>query len=200
MSEKIERKAHIFQRDNLDWYVEPKFATEALLKVERFSGRIWDPACGQGNIISALLHAGYNAAGTDIVRRVPENTGWFCGEFDFLNDEILTDPDCYVFNPPFYRAKGAEAFIRRAVGSAQTKVAAFVDLKFLGSVGRANGLFNGHPPTRIWMITPRPSCPPGEFLKAGNKAGGGTADWVWLVWDLTAPYSGTSFGWLRGGK
>ncbi len=31
------------------------------------------------------------------------------------------------------------------------------------------------------------SCAPGEFIAAGGNVGGGTADYVWLVWDKTLP-------------
>lgn len=49
---------------------------------------------------------------------------------------------------------------------------------------------------RVYILAPRPSCPPGEYLKAGNKAGGGTADWIWAVWDRTAPAAPTTMHWL----
>ena len=103
-------------------------------------------------------------------------------------------------NPPFVRAKGAEAFIRKALALASGKVAAFVDIRFIASAKRANGLFADFPPCRIWVVIPRPSCPPGSYLEAGNKAGGGTADWCWIVWDKTAPTQATHFGWLRGAR
>ena len=33
----------------------------------------------------------------------------------------------------------------------------------------------------IWLMTPRPSMPPGSFIEAGGKVGGGTQDFCWLV-------------------
>lgn len=192
-----EKKANVWERDGLDWYQEPVEATTALMAQERFVGTIWDPACGAGNIIKACIDAGYSAVGTDIVKRA--NAWWFRGEHDFLTWQSQPLAQNVVMNPPFFRAKGAEAFIRKALGIATGKVCAFVDVKFLAGTGRANGLFAEHPPHRIWIITPRPSCPPGEYLAAGNKAGGGTADWCWLVWDQTAPGGATQLGWLRRG-
>ena len=62
---------------------------------------------------------------------------------------------------------------------------------------RANGLFAEFPPFRIWIVTPRVSCPPGTYLAAGTKAGNGSSDWCWMVWDLTAPPSPTRVDWLR---
>jgi hypothetical protein len=192
---KTAKLAHVWERDELDWYQEPTVATDALLTVESFVGAIHDPCCGGGNIVKTLISAGYEARGSDVVDRAgsPE---WFTGCADFTRAIGLSCPNI-VMNPPFFRAKGAEAFIRKALSLASGKIAAFVDIRFITGAQRANGLFSEYPPARIWVVTPRVSCPPGAYLDAGNIAGGGTADWVWLVWDRTTPQQATQFGWLR---
>lgn len=190
------KKAHVWAQDPLQWYVEPESVTRQLLTVERFVGQVLDPCCGQGNIVRAMIDCGVVAKGSDIVCRAP-GENWFLGERDFLQSHVVGWSNI-VMNPPFFRAKGAENFIRHALTQASAKVAAFVDIRFLTGAERANGLFAEHPPHRIWMVTPRVSCPPGAYLAAGNKAAGGTADWCWMVWDLTAPPAGISqIGWLR---
>lgn len=202
----VVKRSHLWERDELDWYVEPERATETLLSVERFVGPVWDPACGSGNIMRVFGRSGTTCAGSDIVRRIPDDLSHlFASEFDFLT--ACTDPPNLPFptwhatnivtNPPFFRAKGAEAFIRKALSIAAGKVCAFVDIRFIAGAERANGLFAEHPPHRIWIVTPRVSCPPGSYLAAGNKAGNGSSDWCWLVWDRTAPPQQTSIGWLR---
>lgn len=192
-----ELKAKVWKRDPLDWYVEEERASDALFAGERFVGSIWDPACGQGNILKSAIRAGYDyrVVGSDIKRRTEAD--WFHSERDFLTTSHALGHNIVV-NPPFYRAKGAEAFIRKALDLVPGKVAAFVDIRFIAGAERAAGLYDEHPPHRIWIVTPRVSCPPGEYLAAGNKAGGGTSDWVWLVWDRTAPYSGTLTYWIKG--
>ncbi len=191
----VEKKAHLWERDELDWYCEPEWATAALLKVEKFVGKSHDPACGRGNIVRTLIDAGYEASGSDLVDRAG-SPGWFKGCTDFLGDHAFY-ADNIITNPPFYKAKGTEAFIRKALSVAKGKVAIFTDIKFLAGSGRANGIYSELPPHRVWVITPRPSCPPGHVLAAGGKASGGTADWCWMVWDLTAPFTGAELGWLR---
>jgi hypothetical protein len=195
--------AHVWKRDSLDWYVEESRASAALFEVESFVGPIWDPCCGRGNILHSYLRTkGACCIGTDIVRRCDDDIPFF-GELDFLGefDHAAMIPAFHsniVMNPPFFRAKGAEAFIRKALKLANGKVCAFVDMRFLSGAERANGLFADHPPHRIWIVTPRVSCPPGEYLSAGNKAGGGTADYCWLVFDLTSPAPSSPYlGWLR---
>lgn len=197
MTEKTEKAAHIWARDALDWYVEDQRVTRQLLIVERFVGEIHDPCCGVGNIVRAARDLGYQAWGSDIKRRVPEETQWWRGERDFMNGQVF-DYDNIISNPPYMGGAGTEAFIRAALTRTFGKVCVFVDRRFLTGKRRAAGLYTDHPPTRVWEITPRPSCPPGEYLEAGNKAGGGTADYAWLVWDMTAPSGSTALGWLKG--
>jgi hypothetical protein len=183
-----------YDRADLDWYQEPRFATEGLLRVETFEGPILDPACGSGNIVEACLAAGLAAYGSDIKQRT--DAAWFKGERDFLQAGPSPRARDLITNPPFFRAKGTEAFIRKALVVACGKVAIFTDVKFLAGQGRARGLFKDHPPSRVWIITPRPSCPPGAHLVAGGVASGGTADWCWLVWDEKR--AGESvLGWIR---
>lgn len=200
MSEPASKQAHVWARDPLDFYVEPEDCTDALLTVERFVGQILDPCCGQGNILRACARAAYDTTGLDMEDRgAPGHL--FQGVWDFLQHEPWGEPaDNIVMNPPFGGGKLAEAFIRHALTFTSGKVCAFVDKRFLTGDKRAEGLFADHPPTRVWIITPRPSCPPGAYLAAGGKAGGGTADYCWLVYDLTAPATGTTLGWLRRPK
>ncbi|MDR3464181.1 MAG: hypothetical protein P4L76_17905 [Beijerinckiaceae bacterium] len=190
-----EVKAHAWKRDALDWYVEPSEASDALFAVERFIGAIWDPACGNGNIVESALKWNYQAFGTDVRMRL--NVHWFVTEADFLDWWKVPLAPNVVVNPPFFRAKGAEAFIRKALALATGKVAAFVDIRFLAGADRADGLFAEHPPSRAWILAPRVSCPPGDYLLAGGKAGNGSSDWCWLVWDRTAPPGPTVLNWLR---
>ena len=186
------------------WFVEPTFCTKLLLDVESFSGVTLDPACGQGNIVRTMIEAGVAGAfGSDLVQRT--NEPWFLGCDDFLKPRLdgfaSRSPHNIVCNPPFFRAKGTEAFIRRALQLASRKVAVFVETKFLAGQGRASGLFAELPPDRVWIITPRPSCPPGQFLLDGGSAEGGKSDACWLVWDLTLPIAlrgDTRLLWLRG--
>lgn len=202
MSAVIEKKARIWERDEHDWYVEPPRATEQLLAAETFDGLTLDPACGGGNIVTTLRAAGIDAHGTDIMCRVGDPDDhetwprWFCGRQDFLKRGRLAPFVNIVTNPPFFRAKGSEAFIRKALALGPVKLAVFADIRFLAGAERASGLFADHPPARVWIVTPRVSCPPGTYLEDGNTAGNGSSDWCWLVWDRAAAPGATQMGWL----
>lgn len=165
------------------WYVEPEWATTWLLQREKFPGVIWDPSCGQGNILRAAKAVGYGVSGSDIRRReLVCDCGWF--EMDFLvcDGTAQYGAASIVMNPPYGHAKTAEAFIHKALSLPHVqKVAAFVNSKFIFGSKRKESLFRKAPPTKVYPINPRPSCPPGQYLLDGGKATGGVADYCWLV-------------------
>lgn len=163
-----------------DYYVEPRRAVDALLDVETFVGRTWDPACGGGNIPRALLDRDISCWGSDIVDR-----GWrnVLGDgeaevFDFTRGGIapgIPAPDNIVTNPPFALA---EEFIRRSLGLTVNKVAILARLAFLE--GQARGkLFAETPLARVWVFKSRISMPPGG---QEIKAVGGSVAFCWLMW------------------
>lgn len=197
------KEANLWAADPYHWYVESMSVTKQLLFAEKFIGPIIDPCCGAnsevgGNIIKACIEAGLDAYGMDIEDRFSgDSPSWWRGTQDFLALEDKPRFTNIIMNPPFFAGVGAEAFIRKALGVSTGKVAAFVDVRFIGSSKRASGLWAEHRPSRIYYITPRPSCPPGTYLLNGHKAGGGTADYCWVVWDENRPSRFTGFDWLK---
>ena len=192
------KESHVWGEIEDHWFVEPVWVTMALCQHERFVGQVHDPSCGQGNIIRALRDNSYNATGSDLRVRGHHSPSWFLGVCDFMDDtkRPIYQAENYVMNPPYFKGEGTERFIRRALELATGKVCAFVEKRFLSGKARAKGLYTEHPPHRMYFITPRPSCPPGQHLLDGGKASGGTQDFCWLVWDNSAPYTGTTANWM----
>ena len=170
-----------------DWFVEPIAATTFLLEREPIRGPVWDPCCGMGNIVAACKAHGLEAVGTDLRSRSQRATwdGRLCPTANFLEfpaPNLAPEVRTIMMNPPYGNAKLAEAFIRHALTFDVDKVCAFVNAKFLFGAGRAKGLFKDHPPMRVYPVTPRPSCPPGEHILDGGKVGGGVENFAWIVW------------------
>lgn len=184
IGEKKEKKSHKWDRAADEWYVETVASVEFLIARERFRGLVYDPCAGRGTIPETFIAAGIDAIGTDLRTRKP-GASWFRGELDFWHDLETPLPHAsnIVMNPPFYRGKGLEAFIRRALKMPVYKVAVFVPVSFLFGEERAPRFYDDIPPSRVWPVYPRPSCPPGVYLEAGGKPMGGSSDFVWLVWD-----------------
>jgi hypothetical protein len=189
------RHAHIFAKARHGHYVEPPWCSARLFAVEDFGDRadsvIADPACGWGTILQSARIAGYRTIGSDIVDR---RRGRIACDFQRANFLNGYRPACgitsIVCNPPFDHV---EEFCRRACEIAHYKVAMISLLRRLPAAHWLNEL----PLETIYLLTPRPSMPPGEYIAAGNKPGGGTQDFVWLVFNKRKPWGHPKMEWLR---
>ena len=93
------------ERQSEDYYATDPKAAELLCDVEKFSGKIWEPACGEGHLSEVFRKRGYEVRSTDLIDR-----GY--GEqkdFLFFNDEdwdgnIVTNPPYRLANEFVYKA------------------------------------------------------------------------------------------------
>jgi hypothetical protein len=141
-------------------YVEPEWCSS-----------IWDWCCGTGRIPDAACHAGYQAVASDVVDRGYPHQNW---TLDALQCQRLRG-DNIICNPP---AHLIEEFVHHAL---ELKPAAVAMIWILRRLPAARWLAET-PLARIYLLTPRPSMPPGEVIARGEKPGGGKEDFVWLVW------------------
>lgn len=171
------RESHIFEREAHSWYVEPAWVADGLFKAEKFSGRVWDPACGLGTIVLAARRAGYEAFGTDKVVR----SDVCLGRHDFL-DCVLSGDDI-VSNPPFHLCdpRVGFPFIKRALDRASGKVCMLLPTVWANSA-KTSAWLETTPLLREYRIGPRPSMPPGQVILRGEKPQGGRVDFSWFVW------------------
>ena len=178
--------SRVFARDENEWYVEPSWCSARLFQCEPFIGDIWDPCCGGGRIVHAARESGYRASGSDVADR------GFGGVWvaDFLQIEPLGNVNSIVCNPPF---RLMEAFARHAFSLRTT-----VKLAMIFPTARLHAAhwIAALPLRRVWLMTPRPSMPPGTYIAAGGKVGGGKVDYCWLVFERG--YDGhPEMRWLR---
>jgi hypothetical protein len=199
--EKRARKTHDFRREAHDHYAEPPWCSNRLLQVEQFEGTITDPCCGFGHIMESAKARGYEIDPRDVVNR-----GWPGTRVE--NFLAVTEPvRNIVFNSPyaelakeevheFRRTTPLAPAVARDIGNVKKidllevftthavrlapKVAQFAPLARLNA---AHDWLKKLPLARVWLLTPRPSVPPGSYLAAGKKAQGGRVDFCWLVFE-----------------
>src|SRR6516164_6694404 len=91
-----------YERKPNDAYQTPAWVVEALLPhLPDPTHKIWEPACGEGNIVRVLADAGYSVYASDIID----------GE-DFFEAKTAHDCTGIVTNPPY---ENAAVFIQRAI-------------------------------------------------------------------------------------
>lgn len=205
------KNAFIYERDGLDFYSEPRWCVDLLIDAERFAGKVWDPACGNGTIGRAFAARNHPIRSTDIAPRPYAER-----QLDFLDgaDASYTRADHIVCNPPFSQA---EDFIRRGLQMASRSAAFLLPLKWLASDARQRFFAEVGRPARVYVLADRASMPPGDFLdaetglfaiddpnphpekgprwRAGDKPKGGAIDYCWVV--FVPGYGGpTDLRWL----
>lgn len=187
------RESHLWERDPNDFYVEPSWVSRRLFEEEIFRGRIFDPACGGGNIVVSAKAHGYDSDGADIIRR-NSHCSW---EQDFLQETI--EFDNIVCNPPFKlcddRKAKSHPWVSKCLERAKFKIALLLPANWIQGDARSRWL-ETTPLFRVWFISPRPSMPPGAAIEAGQKPGNGTTDYAWFVW-LQGFEGETTIRWLR---
>jgi hypothetical protein len=170
-------RAHVWAAEPDAHYVEPLWVPRRLFDVEHFIGAIHDPAVGFGTVVHAAGLAGLEATGSDIVDRTA--TSPFRPTSTFEIQDFLADDRRWsnlVSNPPY---PIVEQFTLQALRVTQHKVAIVFPIARLP----AAHWIPATPLRRVWLLSPRPSMPPGHYLAAGKRAEGGKQDFCWLVFE-----------------
>jgi hypothetical protein len=157
-------------RSKDDWYPTPLEATRGLLRVEKFTGSIWEPACGDGAISCELIAAGYEVDSTDLVDR-----GYGTHGVDFLMEWQARGPNI-VTNPPF---KLVTPFVLKALDMTTDKMALLLRLACLEGAERRE-IFETTPLARVWVFSKRL-----QFKRPGwtDTGAGGMTAYAWFVWE-----------------
>jgi hypothetical protein len=168
--------------DGSDFYPTPSWASYALIDNERFDGRIWEPACGDGTMVRALRDTGRPVDASDLYNR-----GF--GEFgvDFLKS--FRTVENIVTNPPY---NSAEGFVESGLRQATQKLCLLLRLAFLEGANRQRKIFTKTPPTRVWVFSERITFYPAGALVKGT----GTTAYAWFVWDKMSEDRKTELKWL----
>ena len=167
-------------REPNDFYATPPQTTKALLNVEKFEGKIWEPCCGEGHISDVLIERGYSVKSTDLVDR-----GYGQSRIDFLFETNRYDN--IVTNPPY---KNALEFVGKAVCLTNYKCALLLKLNFLEGIKR-KGFFKSNPPTTVYVFSQRQS-----LMKNGVPYKGGMMALAWCVWDKKSELTQSRVDWL----
>ena len=128
----IKRSADL---DGPDFFPTPRWATHALIDNEKFSGSIWESACGDGAMSEVLAETGSKIRSTDLFDR-----GYGEGGHDFL--KATRKVENIVTNPPYNCAEG---FVANGLGLASHKFALLLRLAFSkGRTGQIPSLRKVH--------------------------------------------------------
>ena len=165
------------ERDKHDFYAtNPKaiYASKEMFVETKLSHKVWECACGEGNISEALKALNYKVFSSDLIDR-----GYADRQIDFLNYEKQDVDYDIVTNPPF---KLAKQFIEKSMDILKfgRKSYWFVKIQFLESANRKK-LFDKFPPKYIYAFSERQSCTKNN--KPEIYGWGGTFFYCWIIFE-----------------
>lgn len=160
-------------KDGSDYYVSEEWAVKALLLHEKFSGQIWEPACGDGKISKILISNGYKVKSSDL-----NSFGYGASKVDFLNSSYRASN--IVTNPPY---SILNQFMCQGIKLSRRKLCLLIALARLSSRARYNLIYRKDPPSRVLVFCERTTMYPAGYISAGS----GTTEYAWYVWDKEAP-------------
>jgi hypothetical protein len=169
--------------DGPDFFPTPRWATYALIENERFTGDIWESACGDGAMSRVLSETGRGVISSDLYDRGFGEIG-----VDFLTADRRADN--IITNPPY---NSAEGFVQAGTHKATMKFALLLRLAFLEGANRANTIFARTPPSRVWVFSERITFYPAGAVQKGS----GTTAYAWFVWEKGI--GGSELKWLKPG-
>lgn len=154
------RDAAAAAADPTDFTPTPAPVGRAIVALESWGPRVWEPACGDGAISGQFLRAGHQVVETDLVPRgVGARLDFFAAD-RLLADDIAT-------NPPFNMAA---LFIDHALSLAPRKVLMLLPLGFMQAVNdlQCSLIWRGRGLCRVWVAVRRI-----PFKRGGWDAGQG---------------------------
>lgn len=167
-----------------DFYPTPAWATFALIENEKFTGDIWESACGDGAMSEVLKNASSRVESSDLYDREYGEAG-----VDFTTSSRRATN--IVTNPPFH---SAEEFVQSGLRSATNKFALLLRLAFLEGGKRQQSIFSKNAPARVWVFSERITFYPRGAVQKGS----GTTAYAWFVWDKDHA-GATELKWLPTG-
>lgn len=163
-----------YERDGNDYYATEPKAVRLLLEMEKFEGKIWECACGQGHLSEEMKRLGYEVYSTDLIDR-----GYGENFLDFLSSENNKKVNMNIItNPPY---KYANDFIIKAMSIIRLgkKLALFLPIRYLEGKQRKK-IFQNYPPKTIYVSSSRLICAMnGKF----ENMTGSAVSYAWFIWE-----------------
>lgn len=173
-------------REENDYYATDPRAMEDLLRYEKFSSKIWEPACGEGNLSEVLKKHGYEVFSTDLIDR-----GYQDEQIDFLKTNRKFDGDI-VTNPPF---KHTTEFVLKGLEAIEPgqKLALFLKINYLSGKARYKQIYQNFPPYRVYVFTGRRNCSKNNTPEGFKNS---AMDYCWLIWEK-GKHGPTELKWIE---
>lgn len=169
-----------YEREEHDYYATEPAAVSALLKqtpitLDTKISKIWEPACGAGNLSEEMKKLGYDVYSTD---KFDHEYGLTGDEYDFLTyRELPEGVNAIITNPPY---KFAYEFCEKCVELGVDTFAMLLKTTFLEGKKRRK-FYDKYPPKYVCVFTNRISCARNNDFKKFKV--NSAACYSWFIWE-----------------
>lgn len=166
-------------RELLDFYQTPTFATESLVNSKLIGdGCIWEPMAGNGAISKVLARHNFKVISSDVIER-DYKLDFVC---DFFNNDIDVNATQIVTNPPY---KYADDFIVKCLSANKPDfLGVFLPIRYLEGKKRYMQIYSKYKPSDVIVFAKRLGCYKDSDVKNGvviTEYGIGSAvAYMWL--------------------
>lgn len=183
-----------------DYYPTPPWITRAAIEFLHQRGiglgQVWEPACGQGDMVKVLQEYGYTVLQSDLFAQDYGLGPEYVIDFAHPVQRPAEDSVDTVFtNPPFgyqtYDVPGAkegktkkkryyrpDQFMLNGLHAARAVVAILVRTNMVGGVDRVRDIYGPYPPTFFVQFPQRLNFHKGSMQKKKS----GMVDFAWMIW------------------
>lgn len=189
------------ERQDLDFYQTPKYATQKL--IERFdfkSNNVWEPMAGNGMISNVLATNRLNVYSSDVTQRQFQLDACF----DYFNQgaaNVPFDDFSIVTNPPY---EFANQFLQHTLEVIKPKTCSvFLPVRYLEGKKRYDMIYKKYKPSDVFMFVRRIGCFTQRDIDAGivsDRGVGSAVAYMWLCFDRTTwanPDTQTVLSWIE---
>ncbi|WP_310498292.1 hypothetical protein [Sandarakinorhabdus sp.] len=164
--------------DATDFTPTPEPVARAMVALEPWGPRVWEPACGDGALSGQFLRAGIDVVETDLA---PRGVG---SRLDFLHARHLLAPEICT-NPP-YRDGLTDAFAAKALELGARRVMLLMPLGWMQAVQAPRPQLLRRGLARVWVSSRRIAFKRGGWDE--GQGGGSMHKHALYVWE--AGYAG----------
>lgn len=184
MSEKLLNMLGATNRDGKDREANDYYATDPvgidrLLKVFEIPQKIYECACGRGDLSERLIASGRTVISSDLYDR--GYSKGFVG-VDFLSLSVSPRGFSILTNPPFSKAL---EFVEKALDIVENGnyVIMLLRLNFLEDKKRKAELWDKAPPKLIVVNSERLLCAKNADFEGMKASGGSVVAYAWYIWE-----------------
>lgn len=159
------------ERSKMDYYGTDPRSTRALLEVEKFDHKVWEPCAGHHLIVDVLKDAGYEVRASDVA-----DYGFGDEILDIMQCEEAWDGDI-VTNPPYFMV---DDIVEKCLEMLRPghKLAMFLPNRFMEGVKRYERIMKDKRPKYQYMFCNRQTSSKEDDFTVGSAV-----FYCWYVWE-----------------